>query len=100
MRHRLWQHLAGTHAIHPDWPQTWPVHAPAHLSISVARAAGGPGSDAHSAEDLERPGHCQPSPSRTPGAILAPEDESSLMPGLAVDKAVLLRRPTTTGGLR
>jgi hypothetical protein len=31
MRQRLWQHLAGTHAIHPDRPQTWPVHAPAQF---------------------------------------------------------------------
>src|ERR1700733_1805817 len=26
MRQRLWQHLADTHAIHPDRPETWPEH--------------------------------------------------------------------------
>jgi hypothetical protein len=31
MRHRLWQHLAGTHGIQPDRPQTWPVDPPAQF---------------------------------------------------------------------
>lgn len=31
MRQRLWQHLAGTHAIHPDRPETWTVHMPAQF---------------------------------------------------------------------
>ena len=31
MRQRVWQHLAGTHAIHADRPETWTVHAPAHF---------------------------------------------------------------------
>jgi len=31
MRQRLWQHLAGTHAIHPDRPETWPADPPAQF---------------------------------------------------------------------
>jgi len=31
MRQRLWQHLAGTHAIHPDRPETSTVHTPAQF---------------------------------------------------------------------
>jgi ectoine hydroxylase-related dioxygenase (phytanoyl-CoA dioxygenase family) len=31
MRQRLWQHLLDTHAIHPDRPETWTVHMPAHF---------------------------------------------------------------------
>ena len=31
MRQRLWQHLLDTYAIHPDRPETWTVHKPAHF---------------------------------------------------------------------
>lgn len=31
MRERLWEHLLGTHAIHPDRPETWTVHMPAQF---------------------------------------------------------------------
>ena len=31
MRQRLWQHLADTHAMHPDQPETWTVHMPAQF---------------------------------------------------------------------
>jgi ectoine hydroxylase-related dioxygenase (phytanoyl-CoA dioxygenase family) len=31
MRQRVWQHLLDRHAIHPDRPETWPVHPPAHF---------------------------------------------------------------------
>lgn len=31
MRHRMWQHLADTHAIHLDQPETWTVQAPAQF---------------------------------------------------------------------
>jgi Phytanoyl-CoA dioxygenase (PhyH) len=31
MRQRLWQHLLDTDGIHPDQPETWPVHAPAQF---------------------------------------------------------------------
>jgi hypothetical protein len=31
MRQRVWEHLLGTHAIHPDHPETWTVRAPAHF---------------------------------------------------------------------
>ncbi len=30
-RQRLWQHLADTHRIYPDRPETWPVHPPAQF---------------------------------------------------------------------
>jgi hypothetical protein len=31
MRQRLWQHLADTHAMHRDQPETWTVHMPAQF---------------------------------------------------------------------
>jgi hypothetical protein len=31
MRQRVWEHLIDTHAIHPDRPETWTVHTPAHF---------------------------------------------------------------------
>lgn len=31
MRQHLWQHLLDTHEIHPDRPETWPVHTPAQF---------------------------------------------------------------------
>jgi hypothetical protein len=31
MRQRLWQHLAGAHAMHPDRPETWTAHTPAQF---------------------------------------------------------------------
>jgi ectoine hydroxylase-related dioxygenase (phytanoyl-CoA dioxygenase family) len=31
MRHRLWEHLLSTHAIHPERPETWTVHMPAQF---------------------------------------------------------------------
>jgi hypothetical protein len=31
MRQRLWQHLAGTHGMHPDRPETWTVQWPAQF---------------------------------------------------------------------
>jgi hypothetical protein len=31
MRQRLWEHLSGTHAMHPDRPETWTVHRPAQF---------------------------------------------------------------------
>jgi ectoine hydroxylase-related dioxygenase (phytanoyl-CoA dioxygenase family) len=31
MRQRLWQHLLGTHGIHPDRPETWTVQWPAQF---------------------------------------------------------------------
>ena len=31
MRQSLWEHLLDTHAIHPDRPETWTVHTPAHF---------------------------------------------------------------------
>jgi hypothetical protein len=37
MRQRLWQHLADTHGIHPDRPQTWPVHPPAQFQQLTGR---------------------------------------------------------------
>ena len=31
MRQRLWRHLAGTHGIHPDRPETWTVRRAAQF---------------------------------------------------------------------
>jgi hypothetical protein len=31
MRQRLWQHLADTHGIHPNRPETWTVQWPAQF---------------------------------------------------------------------
>lgn len=39
MRQRVWQHLADTDAIHPDRPETWPVHAPAQFQKLTSTGA-------------------------------------------------------------
>ncbi len=31
MHQRLWEHLLGTHGMHPDRPETWTVHMPAQF---------------------------------------------------------------------